>query len=931
MSTPLRFTVLGPLRARRDGDDLRLGSPQQRALLAMLVLARGRPIGLDELVDGLWGTGSPASSVAVVRTYAARLRKVLEPDRPGGRPCGVLLSAGDGYALDLPPDAVDLTQVETLLARAGQMREDGRVSVARDLLAEALRAWSGVPLSGLPGPYAERKRTQLEELRFTALEARLDADVRLGRAATAINELVDLTAAYPLRERLCELLMIALSQAGRRADALEVFAQTQRILADELGIDPGPELREAHRRVLGAPARPAGSRARAGDDAVPAGGSGAPIPAQLPAPAPDVVERPGAERDLLAQLTAGGGGPVAVGVFGMAGVGKTTVALRVAHLIRDRFPAGQLYADLRGSGDEPADPGAVLAGFLRALGASDHVIPADLDERAALFRSMTATRRLIVLLDDAADAGQIDLLRPGGTDAAMLVTARRRQPGVAGQRLDVFGVDEALALVGRIAGADRVASDPDAARRLVLRCGLLPLAVRIAATRLADGHRSVAASADRLADGRRRLAELRTAGLDVASTLRRELTRLDAGAAHTLALLAPAEGPRVSRPAVAALLGVSDEVAEDRVEVLIEQQVLNWRAGGVHLHPLVRDVARADPTAPAPIGERRAAAERLAGFHLESARHAVRAVEPASAAPEHVTATSVSGLTFADSGQARRWQLDEGPGALASTGYAVRELGLDVQAYADLVLLLSRLPDLGGGVEALEEGASSVARRAAGSGNARAGARAHAVLAGLALRRRDLAPTRDHAVRAIACAGDAGDLRMLELGRSVLGLAHLAGARADAAVSCFESALSLAERGADQQRYAMVLGNLASAHRDRGRTGQAVELSRRARALAVRIGDPVATLSTGQSLARALLEAGRGIEAGSYVEEGIRLAEALGFRHWAVTGATLRGRLPARSGRQQPDSQDHQTRRKGGRPEPDQHDRAVRAGAALAG
>jgi DNA-binding SARP family transcriptional activator len=261
----LRFSVLGPLRAWRDGAELSLGPPQQRAVLAMLLLRLGRPVTVEEIVDGVWDKRPPRSSVAVVRTYVARLRRSLEPRRAPRVVSRLLESVADGYALHVPADAVDLPVVERLVERARGLRGGGEPEPAGDLLAQALSGWAGEPLAGVPGPFAERQRTRLNELRLAATEARLDVDIERGRHASVIGELYELTAAHPLRERPRELLMIALYQAGRQADALAVFADARRVLDDELGIDPGPGLREVHQRILRAdPALAAPVPARSG-------------------------------------------------------------------------------------------------------------------------------------------------------------------------------------------------------------------------------------------------------------------------------------------------------------------------------------------------------------------------------------------------------------------------------------------------------------------------------------------------------------------------------------------------------------------------------------------------------------------------------------------------------------------------------------------
>ncbi len=240
---PLRFAVLGPVRAWRGEEQLPTGSPQQRALLAALLLREGRTATAAELIDALWGEEPPSQALAAVRTYASRLRKVLDP--------GVLVSESGGYAVrGLAEGALDLAAAQELAAEGEKARGAGDLRQARDLLGRALARWDGEVLAGVPGPYAEAQRVRLEEWRLQLLESRLDMDLEQGCHAEAVSELTALTAAHPLRERLRELLMLALYRSGRQAEALAVYADTRRLLADELGVDPRPGLKELQQRIL---------------------------------------------------------------------------------------------------------------------------------------------------------------------------------------------------------------------------------------------------------------------------------------------------------------------------------------------------------------------------------------------------------------------------------------------------------------------------------------------------------------------------------------------------------------------------------------------------------------------------------------------------------------------------------------------------------
>ncbi|MEU9714063.1 BTAD domain-containing putative transcriptional regulator, partial [Streptomyces sp. NPDC047976] len=470
----VRFSVLGPVRAWRDGEPLASGSPQQRALLAALLLRDGRTATAPELIDAIWGDAPPSQALAVVRTYVSRLRKRFTPD--------LLVSDAGGYAIRLPrPEVLDLGLARTLAAGADKARAAGDRTRARNLLARALDLWDGEPLAGIPGPYAETERTRLSEWRLQLLETRLDLDLEVGQHAEAVSELTALTAAHPLQERLRELLMLALYRSGRQAEALAVYADTRRLLADELGVDPRPELSALQQRILNADAELAHTE-HSEHSAPP---SIQVRPAQLPGTVPDFTGAADRVQELRDILVSGESQVVAVSALaGIGGVGKTTLAVHVAHAARPHFPDGQLYVDLQGAGSRPAEPTAVLGAFLRALGTPNAVIPDSPAERAALYRSTLDGRRVLVLLDNARDAAQVRPLLPGAPGCAALITSRVRMTALHEAHLVDLGVmspEEALQLFTRIVGAERVGAERQAALDVVGACGFLPLAIRIAA------------------------------------------------------------------------------------------------------------------------------------------------------------------------------------------------------------------------------------------------------------------------------------------------------------------------------------------------------------------------------------------------------------------------------------------------------------------
>ncbi|CAL9310317.1 BTAD domain-containing putative transcriptional regulator [Streptomyces sp. SudanB182_2057] len=695
-----RFTLLGPVRAWRGEDALPTGSPNQRALLVALLLREGRTATAAELIDSLWGDTPPSSALPVLRTYASRLRKILGP--------GVLASESGGYAMRaLRRDAVDLWVVRDLTEEAERARAAGDPARARDALDRALALWDGEPLAGVPGPYAEAQRTRLEEWRLQLLESRLDLDLTQGRHAEAVAELTALTAAHPLRERLRELLMLALYRSGRQAEALAVYADTRRLLQDELGVDPRPGLSDLQQRILRA------DPALAEPQAPVTGPATAPVvPAQLPAAVMDFTGRTAFVEELRAALASGAGEVMAVSsLTGIGGVGKTALAVQVAHRASDAFPDGQLYADLRGAGQRPAEPATVLGSFLRALGTPDAAIPDSAEERAALYRSLLRGRRVLVVLDNARDAAQVRPLLPGTPGCAALVTSRVRMPDLAGAHLvdlDLMSPGEALALFTRIVGEERVAAEREAALDVVAACGFLPLAIRIAASRLAARRTwTVSVLAAKLADERRRLDELQAGDLAVKATFELGYGQLEPAQARAFRLLGLADGPDISLAAAAALLDLPAWSAEDLLESLVDTSLLTSAAPGRYqYHDLVRLFARACAERDELPDEREAALARLLDFHLATATRAYAVERPEDRLVEHLHGAERPGLSFTGPREAQDWLHTEA-GPLLSVvrqsarppllGHAVDTLwaalglseGSDARAYEETALALS--------------------------------------------------------------------------------------------------------------------------------------------------------------------------------------------------------------------------------------------------
>ncbi|MEV7790029.1 BTAD domain-containing putative transcriptional regulator [Streptomyces sp. NPDC088106] len=647
----LRFSVLGPVRAWRGDEQLPTGSPHQRTLLAALLLREGRTATAAELIDALWGEEPPLSgALAAIRTYASRLRKVLGP--------GVLVSEASGYAVrGLMERTLDIVEARRLAADAERAKASGDLQHAREFLNRVLSLWDGESLAGVPGPYAQAQRVRLEEWRLQLLESRLSMDLEQGCHAESVSELTALTAEHPLRERLRELLMLALYRSGRQAEALAVYADTRRLLAEELGVDPRAGLRELQMRILQAdpslaePSTPAA-------DGVPLSVS----PAQLPATVSDFTGRASVASELRQALEAAGSGAMAVSALaGIGGVGKTTLAVHVAHQARSAFPDGQLYVDLQGAHSRAAEPETVLGSFLRALGTPDSEVPDSLEERGTLFRSLLDGRRVLVLLDNAKDAAQVRPLLPGTEGCATLVTSRVRMVDLAGAHLvdlDVMSPDEALHLFTKIVGAERVASEREAALDVVAACGFMPLAIRIAASRLAARRTwTVSVLAAKLADERYRLDELQAGDLAVKATFELGYAQLEPAQARASRLLGLADGPDISLPAAAALLDLPMGGTEDLLESLVNASLLESAGPRRYRYQqLVRLYARAcaERDEQPPSG-REAALSRLLDFYLATISRVYAINRPGDVLVDYLAPTSVQGLDFTDPAEALNW------------------------------------------------------------------------------------------------------------------------------------------------------------------------------------------------------------------------------------------------------------------------------------
>ncbi|MEW2424678.1 AfsR/SARP family transcriptional regulator [Streptomyces nigra] len=483
----VQFSVLGPVRLHRQGGEGGAGQPRQCAVLTSLLLRAGRPVSLSKLVEDVWGDEAPPSAIGSVRTYIYRLRQALGEYGE----TSVHLVDG-GYRLRIPPDALDLNRFKEKAAKAREARGIGDLATAASLLTEGLDMWKGVALAGVPGPFADQQRRVLGELRLACAEEQLACEVERGRYAEAAAELSALLVEHPLRERVCGLLMTALYGAGRQSEALTIYHTTSHLLRQRLGVSPSKELQHVHERILSGRFELPQHIDR--PKRVPRTPSPH-APAQLPAALPSLVGRE-TEQEQVERLVADAEASSSVAICtigGLAGVGKTAFATTVAHRLADRFPDGQLFADLQGAGPEtgPRDPAGVLEDFLQSLGVRPEDMPETAQARGLMFRGLLADRRVLIVLDNASNTDQVKHLLPGGPGSMALVTSRMQLHALvaAYQALPLtllpLSQADARSLLARRLGASRTAAEPEAVDRIIRLAGHLPLALANIAARAA--------------------------------------------------------------------------------------------------------------------------------------------------------------------------------------------------------------------------------------------------------------------------------------------------------------------------------------------------------------------------------------------------------------------------------------------------------------
>jgi DNA-binding SARP family transcriptional activator/tetratricopeptide (TPR) repeat protein len=904
----VRVRVLGQVRIASGSDVLKVGAPRRCAVLSVLALRAGRVVSLGELVDAVWGEAAPVSAEGAIYTYVSDVRKLLGDVGAAKAVARGRVLAGDrsGYVLNLGSDDVDALYADRLRGRARRLAGSGEFEQAIEVVDEAVGLWRGEALAGVPGPFADTERVRLGELWWGLVEDRAQWRLAVGRHVEVATELSALVAEQPLRESLVRLAMTALYRSGRSADALEMFARVRAVLAEELGVDPAPALLDLHVRILRSDSDLLVESGAEGGDRSPAvaggaveGGSPSTVPAQLPH---DVAQFTGraeqlmwlrgvvadAQREPSEEQTT-----VAISAIdGLGGVGKTALAVHLGHQVADLFPDGQLYVDLRGFHPTatPLTAGEALTQLLYGLGVDARAIPAQVEAQSALLRSRLAGRRVLLLLDNALDTGQVVPLLPGASTTVVLVTSRSRLSGLVARHgarrltLDVMSSEEAVLLLERVIGRERVARERAAAAELVELCDRLPLAIRIAAERVSER------SGDSLAD---LVAELRTGserldvlavGDDETTAVRAvfgwSYTALSPTAARMFRCLAAHPGDEMSSAAAAAAASLTLAAAKPPLRTLYEAHLIARVAPDRYrLHDLLREFAGERAVAEDGAAEHAAALARVLDYYTAGAAAACALMRPGLPRPpiDVIAGTFAVPEFGADPAAAIAWSTLERRNLLAAVA-AGAAAGQHRRAWqlASRLRAFFELHPAPGQFECLTLAIDS--------------ARQDGDKVGLAILYHDRGATR-YRLGMDGMEADARRAEALYLEIGDLGGAARAAANAttpivldidrqDEAAALLLRLADLFTRAGDADGQAVWLGNLARVHLRRGDAVAALEAATRASELHDELGNVLHVVSCRVEVARALLRLGR-------LDEAFQLASGLVERARQIGSAIL--------------------------------------------
>ncbi|MGA5300193.1 tetratricopeptide repeat protein [Nucisporomicrobium flavum] len=826
------FRLLGPFEVADGGRPVEVSRRRrERCLLGLLLLEPGRVVGIDRLVELLWDGPPPANARSTLSSHVSRLRGQLDPDRTGRH--GVrIVNRGDAYLVDVVPECVDAHLFRTRVERARTI--DDPAARAR-MLREALALWRGPLLADVATDrLRDRVGAGLTELRLTTVESCVEADLAAGRHAVAVTEFADIVAANPGRQRLLSHYMLALYRAGRQLDALAAYQEARTQLVEQYGLDPEPELQRLHAAILRRDPGlgPAPERGVAGTAA-----TVAPAPAQLPLPPRGFTGR-NAELAALSDLLDERAATPAViisAIAGAGGVGKTALALHWSAGVRDRFPDGQLYLNLRGySAVPPLTVEEALGQLLRGLGVPVERVPANPEEAAATYRTLLAGRRTLILLDNAADVAQVRPLLPGGPPSLALVTSRNRMAGLTAIEgvhrvaLGPFSPEEATGFVRRTLGARRAEGEAEAVAALVRVCDRLPLALRIAVANINDNPHQTIERYLRDVD-RDRLAALTVDGdphTAVLAVLAVSYARLTAPAQRLFRLLSLLPGTDFGVAAAAAVAELTPGAAARLMAMLVEDHLVEEHAPGRYtMHDLIRLYARDQATADETPEDRDLAARRILRWYLAAATAMCRVVAPHRHRPEPPSPAPPPPFPEGSAAEALAFFDGERHNLVAVTDLAGR-LG-DHETTAALAAMLGayyqRCGDAPDSLAVYDAGLA--AARHVGDRSALATFHNSLGIGNAVLLR--YADAAEHLRRAYELSQETGDRNAQSRALLNLGRLHLEQARYDEALDAFERSLAAREAAGARGR-GYQLNNIGYTHYRRGDPDRALEVLDRA-------------------------------------------------------------------------------------------------------
>jgi DNA-binding SARP family transcriptional activator/tetratricopeptide (TPR) repeat protein len=899
------FGLLGPLCIRSDDAELPVPAARHRVLLAALLVQAGHVVPVDALGEAVWDGAPPAGARITLRTYVSRLRQELGPAL-GGR----VLTRSPGYLIEATEDEVDLLRFEALCRSGAAAVRSGSWQQASADLSQVLGLWRGTPLMDIPSQFLQRGQVpRLEDLRVQALEDQFDADLHLGRHHELIADLQHLTDVHPLRERLRALLMLALYRAGRQADALAVFREGHRLLMDELAVEPGTQLRTLHQRILdgdsaleapGATGAPFG----AGAAAAPEGGLAAPrSPRQLPPVTRQFTGRAGdlaALHSLRHQSASPSGAPPIFVISGTAGVGKTALAVCWAHQVAGQFPDGQLYVDLRGFGPSggPVEPADAIRGFLDAFEVPADQIPPSPEEQAALYRSLLAGQRVMILLDNARDVAQVRPLLAAEASGLFLVTSRGELTGLIAHQgahlrtLAPLPESEACDLLVKRIGDQRAAGEPGMITQLAQLCAGLPLALNVVAARASTRPGlPLSALAAEFRDRDNRLNAFDDG--DMSPSMRAMFAwsydQLSEQAARLFRLLGVHPGPDITVPAAASTAGIPPDAARRLLAELTRTHLLNEHVPGrFAFHDLLRTYAAERAQEQDDGQECRLARHRALDHYLHTARAADHLLNPARMQPTvSPSGPAVLPERLDDDEQALAWFGAERKVLLAVVRWAA-DTGSDLHASmlpGTLVTFLDRQGHLGDYAATQRIALAAAARLGDRPGQARAHCDLGGAYGQLGLDRR-AHENLSQACRLYRELGDPGGAARVQLTRGWLCNRERRYAQA---LRHNEDALELFRASDEPLWQARALGGIGWCHTLLGDHLRALTICQQALDLHRQLGDELGEAAAWDSLGGAHHQLGHYQEAVTSFRRSIMLYSELGEHYYHAEAMTRMG------------------------------------------